>query len=191
MAELVRRVSGALLRNCLLLAAEFGAVLLLRGPEWAWVPVLLGLFVVGALVSHGTGAEFVARTVLAFAAVGIAALGLSAWDRHALHDRGRVETAVVVSRTMVEDGATHTPSLRLRTEAGRDLAGPVALDLRPGARVEVTVDPDGPAWARGPRPPEPLWQAAATAALLLLQTALLLRLSLRGGRGRGRGRGRR
>ncbi|MFJ3881755.1 hypothetical protein ACIPW5_30450 [Streptomyces sp. NPDC090077] len=179
MADLVRRVSGAVLRNCLLLAAEFGALLLLRGPEGAWVPVLLGVFVIGAVVTHGTEAEFAARTVVAFAAVGIAVLAGVTWDRHALHERGRTETALVVSRTMTQDGSTQTPSLRLRTGAGRDLAGPVALDLQPGARLAVTVDPDGPAWALGPRPPEPLWQGAGTAGLLLLQTAMLTGLSLR------------
>ncbi|MEU9038757.1 hypothetical protein AB0D45_28180 [Streptomyces sp. NPDC048352] len=179
MAELVRRVPGALVRNGCLLAAEFGAVLLLRGPEGAWVPVLLAVFVVGAAVPHGTGAEFVARTAVALVAVGVAVVGGVAWDRHTLHERGRAGTAVVASRTMVQDGSTQTPSLRLRTEAGRELAGPVALDLRPGARLAVTVDPDGPAWSLGPRPPEPFWQAAATAALLLLQTAGVTALSLR------------
>ncbi|MCX5378919.1 hypothetical protein [Streptomyces sp. NBC_00091] len=179
MAELVRRVPGAILRNCLVLAAEFGAVLLLRGPEGAWIPVLLAVFVIGAAVPHGTGAEFVARTAVALFAVGIAAMGWITWDRHTLHDRGREETAVVASRTMTQDGSTQTPSLRLRTEAGRDLPGPVALDLQAGARLAVTVDPDGPAWSLGPRPAEPFWEATATAALLLLQTATLTTLSLR------------
>uniref|UniRef100_A0AAU2JPE6 Integral membrane protein n=1 Tax=Streptomyces sp. NBC_00049 TaxID=2903617 RepID=A0AAU2JPE6_9ACTN len=179
MADLIRRLPGALLRNCVLLAAEFGAIWLLRGPEGAWIPVLLAVFVIGAAVPHGTGAEFVARTAVALTAVGIAVAGGTAWDRHTLHERGREEVAVVASRTMVEDGSGSSPSLRLRTQAGRELPGPVARDLAVGARLAVTTDPDGPAWSPGPRPPEPLWQGAATAALLLLQTAVVGRLSLR------------
>ncbi|MDX3535257.1 hypothetical protein PV721_12890 [Streptomyces sp. MB09-01] len=179
MTGLVRRVPGALVRNCLLLAAEFAAVLLLRGPEWSWVAVLLAVFVLGAAVPHGTGAEFVARTAVALFAVGIVVLAGITWDRHVLHERGREETAVVASRTMVEDGSDHTPSLRLRTEAGRDLPGPVALDLQVGARLTVTTDPDGGSWSLGGRPGRPLWQAAGTAALLLLQTVTLGVLCLR------------
>ncbi|WP_328925169.1 hypothetical protein OG429_11290 [Streptomyces sp. NBC_00190] len=179
MTELVRRVTGALLRNCLLLAAESGAIWLLRGPEGAWIPVLLAVFVVGAAVPHGTDAEFVARTAVALVAVGVAVLGGITWDRHTLHDRGREEAAVVASRTMVEDGSGRSPSLRLRTAAGRDLPGPVSLDLAVGARVTVTADPDGPAWAVGTRPAPPVWHAVGTGALLLLQTLTLGRLSLR------------
>ncbi|MBT2482175.1 hypothetical protein [Streptomyces sp. ISL-94] len=179
MAELVRRVPGAILRNCLVLAGEFGAILLLRDLEGAWVPILLALFVLGAAVPHGTNAEFVARTAVALAAAGIAVTGWIAWDRHTLHERGREQTAVVASRTMVEDGSGHTPSLRLRTEGGRDLPGPVAKDLPVGARLTVTADPDGPAWSLGPRPAEPLWRAAGAGVLLLIQTATLTRISLR------------
>ncbi|MFB6618185.1 hypothetical protein ACFCV9_28870 [Streptomyces sp. NPDC056367] len=179
MAEAIRRLPGALLRNCLLLAAEFGAIWLLRGPEGAWIPVLLAVFVIGAAVPHGTGAEFVGRTAVALTAVGIAVMGGVTWDRHTLHDRGREEAAVVTSRTMVEDGSGLSPSLRLRTRAGQDLPGPLSMDLAVGARLTVTTDPDGPAWAPGPRPSEPLWQAAGTVGLLLLQTVLVGRLSLR------------
>lgn len=102
-----------------------------------------------------------------------------AWDRHTLHDRGREEQAVVAERTMVQDGSATSPSLRLRTPAGRDLPGPVATDLPVGARLTVTVDPDGPAWSVGGRPDRPLWPAAGTGALILLQTILVGRLSLR------------
>ncbi|MFB6580033.1 hypothetical protein ACFCYC_21920 [Streptomyces sp. NPDC056402] len=179
MAELIRRVPGAVLRIGLLLAVESGAIWLLRGPGGAWIPVLLAVFVVGAAVPHGTGAEFVARTCVALLAVGIAVVGGTTWDRHTLHDRGREERAVVVERTAAQDGSTSTPSLRLRTEAGRDLVGPVEEDLPVGARLTVTVDPDGPAWTVGGRPDRPLWPAAATGILLLLQTALVGRLSLR------------
>ncbi|MYV77005.1 hypothetical protein GT352_24175 [Streptomyces sp. SID1046] len=179
MAELIRRLPGAVLRNCLLLAGEFGAIWLLEGPEGAWIPVLLAVFVLGAAVPHGTGAEFVARTSVAVLAVGIAVAGGITWDRHTLHDRGREEQAVVAERTVEEDGSTCTPSLRLRTAAGRDLPGPVATDLPVGARLTVTVDPDGPAWAVGGRPDRPLWPVAGTGALILLQTVLVGRLSLR------------
>ncbi|MCY0942834.1 hypothetical protein [Streptomyces antarcticus] len=172
-------MSGLLLRKCLLLAAEFGAVLLLRGPEGAWIPVLLAVFVIGAGVPHGTGAEFVARTALALVAVGVVVAAGAALDRHTLHDRGREEQAVVTSRTMVKDGAGLSPSLRLRTDAGRDLPGPLASDLPVGARLTVTADPDGPAWTPGGRPARPLWQTAATAALLALQTAALSWYSFR------------
>ncbi|MFD5414091.1 hypothetical protein [Streptomyces nojiriensis] len=179
MAELIRRLPGAVLRNCLLLAVEFGAIWLLRGPGGAWIPVLLAVFVVGAAVPHGTGAEFVARTCVALLAVGIAVAGGITWDRHTLHDRGREERAVVAERTAARDGSASSPSLRLRTETGRDLPGPVEKDLPVGARLTVTVDPDGPAWAVGGRPDRPLWPAAATGTLILLQTALTVRLSLR------------
>ncbi|MFA7767312.1 hypothetical protein [Streptomyces sp. NRRL S-448] len=179
MAELIRRLPGAVLRNCLLLAVEFGAIWLLQGPGGAWIPVLLAVFVAGAAVPHGTGAEFVARTSVALLAVGIAVAGGITWDRHTLHDRGREEQAVVAERTMVQDGSTTSPSLRLRTEAGRDLPGPVEKDLPVGARLAVTVDPDGPAWAVGGRPDRPFWPAAGTGALILLQTTLVGRISLR------------
>ncbi|MGW6571328.1 hypothetical protein ACWGAN_04025 [Streptomyces sp. NPDC054945] len=179
MAELIRRLPGAVLRNCLLVAGEFGAIWLLRGPEGAWIPVLLAVFVLGAAVPHGTGAEFVARTCVALLAVGIAVAGGIAWDRHTLHDRGREEQAVVAERTVAEDGSTSSPSLRLRTAAGRDLPGPVAMDLPVGARLTVTVDPDGPAWAVGGRPDRPLGPMAGTGALILLQTLLVGRISLR------------
>ncbi|MGW7436886.1 hypothetical protein [Streptomyces sp. NPDC054849] len=179
MAELVRGLVGAILRNGLLLAVEVGAIWLLRGPEWSWIPVLLAVFVVGAAVPHGTDAEFVARTAVALFAVGIVVLAGITWERHTLRDRGREEQAVVAERTMVQDGSGHTPSLRLRTAAGRALPGPVAMDLPVGARLTVTVDPDGPAWSVGGRPARPLWQAAGTTALLVLQTATLGRLCLR------------
>ncbi|MEU9148419.1 hypothetical protein, partial [Streptomyces sp. NPDC048349] len=87
MSELMRRLAGALLRTCLLLAVEFGAIWLLRGPEALWLPILLAVFVAGAAVPHGTDAEFVARTAVALAAVGVAVLGQITWDRHTLHDR--------------------------------------------------------------------------------------------------------
>ncbi|WP_327261994.1 hypothetical protein OG444_11040 [Streptomyces sp. NBC_01232] len=179
MAELIRRLPGAVLRNCLLLAVEFGAIWFLQGPEGAWVPVLLAVFVVGAAVPHGTDAEFVARTSVALLAVAIAVAGGITWDRHTLHDRGREELAVVAERKTVEDGGAPAPSLRLRTEAGRDLPGPVATDLPVGARLKVTVDPDGPAWSLGGRPDRPRWPALGTGALILLQTALVVRISLR------------
>ncbi|MET9641410.1 hypothetical protein ABZY83_34210 [Streptomyces virginiae] len=179
MADRIRRLPGAVLRNCLVLAVEFGAIWLLRGPEGPWVPVLLAVFVAGAAVPHGTDAEFVARTAVALTAVGVAVLGGITWDRHVLHDRGREQVAVVVQRTTVQDGSAASPSLRLRTEAGRDLPGPVTMDLAVGARLTVTMDPDGPAWSPGGRPDRPLWQATGTGALLLLQSVLLLRISLR------------
>ncbi|MBT2405661.1 MULTISPECIES: hypothetical protein [unclassified Streptomyces] len=69
-----------LVRNVLVLAVEFGAVLLLRGPDAApWIPALLAVFVVGSGVLHGTEAEFVPRFLVALAAVGVARLGSTAW----------------------------------------------------------------------------------------------------------------
>ncbi|WP_167739563.1 hypothetical protein [Streptomyces subrutilus] len=53
------------------------------------------------------------------------------------------------------------------------------MDLPAGARLAITVYADAPAWALGKRPAEPRWEAAGTAALLLLRTAALARLSLR------------
>ncbi|MFD8882784.1 hypothetical protein ACFV0H_09690 [Streptomyces erythrochromogenes] len=41
MADRARRLAGAVLRNCLLLAVECGATWMLCGREGPWVPVLL------------------------------------------------------------------------------------------------------------------------------------------------------
>lgn len=70
---------GFLLRNCLLLAVEFGAAALLRDPATPWIPVLLAVFVAGSAVPHGTEAEFAARFLVALTAVGVARVGATVW----------------------------------------------------------------------------------------------------------------
>jgi hypothetical protein len=117
MSESVRRLPGALLRNCLLLTAECGAALLLRESGAPWIPVLLGLCVLASAVPHGTDAEFTARIAVAVVAVGVAAAGAEAWEAWLAHERGI--------------------------------------------------------------PVPPPWEAVATAALLLVQTVAVTRLSLR------------
>ncbi|MET9960604.1 hypothetical protein ABZ128_16410 [Streptomyces sp. NPDC006326] len=91
-----------LLRHLLVLAVEYGAVLLLRGPDGApWIPVLLAVFVVGSGVLHGTEAEFVPRFLIALAAVGIAALGSRAWDApHPLSPSGAAAALLLVLQTV-------------------------------------------------------------------------------------------
>lgn len=78
-------VRGALVRNSLVLAAEFAAVLLLRGEPSHWLPVMLGLVALVSGVPNGTDAGFVHRTVLAGGAVlvvlcGVRAEGHAVWQ---------------------------------------------------------------------------------------------------------------
>ncbi|MFD9574882.1 hypothetical protein ACFWBI_34300 [Streptomyces sp. NPDC059982] len=78
---------GFLLRVCLLLAVEAGAAFLLRGSA-APIPVLLGVFVLGSAVPHGTPAEFAGRFLVAVLAVGVALAGAAAWTGYAGRDSG-------------------------------------------------------------------------------------------------------
>ncbi|WP_371615406.1 hypothetical protein [Streptomyces sp. NBC_00454] len=161
-------VPGALLRNSIALAAEFAAVLLMRGPAPHWLPVLLALFALMSGLPHGTEAEFVQRMLLAIGAVLIVLCGSYAWDGHALRAYGRVERVV--------DRGTH-----LYTQSGRDLG---ALPLGGGGGgndgLRVLVDPHGPAWQWGTeRDPEPVFWEATTGGLALLQTLSLTSLSRR------------
>ncbi|WP_327307240.1 hypothetical protein OG730_30495 [Streptomyces sp. NBC_01298] len=71
-------VPGALARNSLALAAEFAAVLLMRGSQPHWLPVMLGLVALVSGLPHGTDAGFVHRTVLALGAVAIVLSGARA-----------------------------------------------------------------------------------------------------------------
>ncbi|MGW1516812.1 hypothetical protein [Streptomyces sp. NPDC002287] len=75
---------GFLVRNCLLLAVEFGAAALLRDPGTPWIPVLLAVFVAGSAVPQGTEAEFGARFLVALTAVGVARTWATAWVGHGL-----------------------------------------------------------------------------------------------------------
>ncbi|MBT2450041.1 hypothetical protein J7F03_23795 [Streptomyces sp. ISL-43] len=84
-------VPGALVRNSLALAAEFAAVLLMRGSQPHWLPVMLVLFAFASGLPNGTDAGFVHRTLLAVGAVLIALCGSNAWDAYALPADGRVE----------------------------------------------------------------------------------------------------
>ncbi|MFE2288331.1 hypothetical protein ACFXDJ_29710 [Streptomyces sp. NPDC059443] len=84
-------IRGAVVRNSLALAAEFAAVLLMRGPAPHWIPVMLALFAFVSGLPHGTEAEFVPRILLASGAVLIALCGSYAWDDHALRADGRAE----------------------------------------------------------------------------------------------------
>ncbi|MGW6688943.1 hypothetical protein [Streptomyces sp. NPDC054961] len=76
-------VSGALVRNCLALAAEFAAALLLRGDQPHWLPVTLVLFAFASGLPNGTDAGFVHRTLLAAGALLIALCAARAWDAYA------------------------------------------------------------------------------------------------------------
>ncbi|MEU7555897.1 hypothetical protein AB0B01_26800 [Streptomyces sp. NPDC044571] len=91
-----------LLRHLLVLAVEFGALLLLRGPDGApWVPVLPAVFVVGSGVLLGTEAEFVPRFLIALSAVGVAALGGRAWDaEHPFSPSGVAAALLLVLQTV-------------------------------------------------------------------------------------------
>lgn len=73
---------GFLLRVCLLLAVESGAALLLSDAGAPWIPVLLGVFVLGSAVPHGTPAEFGGRFLVACTAVGAALAGAAAWEEY-------------------------------------------------------------------------------------------------------------
>ncbi|MFD9305327.1 hypothetical protein ACFWCB_22180 [Streptomyces sp. NPDC060048] len=161
-------VPGVLVRNSLALSAEFAAVLLMRGSQPHWLPVMLALFALVSGLPNGTDAGFVHRTLLAVGAVLIALCGANAWDGHALRASGRVER-------VVEAGPD------LRTDSGRDL-GPLPTGMPPGgpAGRPVLVDPHGPAWTWGrERPSEPVYWEALTGGLVLAQTVSLTRLSRR------------
>ncbi|MCY0931077.1 hypothetical protein OTB20_33815 [Streptomyces sp. H27-H1] len=161
-------VRGAVVRNSLALAAEFTAVMMMRGPEPHWLPVLLALFAFVSGVPNGTETGFVHRTLLATGAVLIALCGSYAWDDHALRANGRVER-------VVEAGG------HLRTESGRDL-GPLPAGGGAGGNdgLPVLVDPRGPAWQWSRTPPaEPVFWEAATGVPVLIQTVSLTRLSRR------------
>ncbi|WP_330295897.1 hypothetical protein [Streptomyces sp. NBC_00503] len=161
-------VPGAVLRNSLALAAEFVAIMLMRGPAPHWLPVMLGLVALMSGLPNGTDTEFVRRMLLAIGAVLIALCGSYAWDQHALRAYGRVERVV--------DVGTH-----LHTQSGRDLG---ALPLGGGGGgndgLQVLVDPHGPAWQWGTEPdPEPAFWETVTGGLLLIQTISLTRISRR------------
>ncbi|MFG2620160.1 hypothetical protein ACGFXC_21365 [Streptomyces sp. NPDC048507] len=79
---------GFLMRACLLLAVEAGAAFLLRDSAAPWIPVLLGVFVLGSAVPHGTPAEFAGRFLVAVLAVGAALAGAAAWAGYAGQDTG-------------------------------------------------------------------------------------------------------
>ncbi|MCX5196710.1 hypothetical protein OOK31_22920 [Streptomyces sp. NBC_00249] len=73
---------GFLVRVCLLLALESAAVLLLSDAGVPWIPVLLGVFVLGSAVPHGTAAEFAGRFLVACVAVGATLAGAAAWEAY-------------------------------------------------------------------------------------------------------------
>ncbi|MCY0935361.1 hypothetical protein [Streptomyces sp. H34-S4] len=72
-------VPGVLLRNVLALAAEYAALLLLRGAEPPWIPVLLALFAFASGLPNGTDTELVPRLLLAGNALLIAVAGRHLW----------------------------------------------------------------------------------------------------------------
>lgn len=160
-------VRGAVLRNSLALAAEFAAVLLMRGPAPHWIPVVLALVALVSGLPHGTEAEFVPRILLAIGAVLIALMGSHAWDEHALRANGRAER-------VVEAGG------RLRTESGRDLGPLPGIGAGGYNGLTLLVDPHGPAWQWSDvREAEPVFWEATTGGLVLIQTVSLARLSRR------------
>lgn len=84
---------GFLLRACLLLAVEAGAAFLLRDAGAPWIPVLLGVFVLGSAVPQGTPAEFAGRFLVAAVAVGVALAGAAAWAAYDRPDTGPAQWA--------------------------------------------------------------------------------------------------
>ncbi|MFJ9341294.1 hypothetical protein ACIRP0_18605 [Streptomyces sp. NPDC101733] len=84
---------GFLLRACLLLAGQYAAHVLLSEVGAPWIPVLLGVFVLGSAVPHGTPAEFGGRFLVAVLAVGATLAGSAAWEAYGRADAGPAERA--------------------------------------------------------------------------------------------------
>ncbi|MEU9451591.1 hypothetical protein [Streptomyces sp. NPDC048277] len=96
-----------------------------------------------------------------------------ALQQQALHDRGRIEQAVVTSVYYVDGGGGLSDGgrvARLADRSGRELAGTVSAGhLAVGDRLTVTVDPEGRlAVQRGSRPGTPRlwWEISALPAAL-------------------------
>ncbi|MET8750653.1 hypothetical protein ABZW32_11245 [Streptomyces sp. NPDC004667] len=92
---------GFLLRVCLLLAVEAGAAFLLRDSGAPWIPVLLGVFVLGSAVPQGTSAEFAGRFLVAAVAVGVALAGAAAWAGYGRTDTGPDRWAAQAATTVL------------------------------------------------------------------------------------------
>ncbi|UQX00693.1 hypothetical protein [Streptomyces sp. RerS4] len=87
---------GFLLRLVLLLAVEGAGALLLGEVGAPWIPVLLGVFVLGSAIPHGTSAEFPGRFLIASAAVGVALAGAASWQDRATPEAWPAQTATAV-----------------------------------------------------------------------------------------------
>jgi hypothetical protein len=105
---------------------------------------------------------------------GVLAAGVS---QQALHDRGRVEHAVVTAVRPDEGENSSGFYARLADLSGRPIPGTVPADdgLAVGDHVTVTVDPEGqvPLY-RGARPPGAGGYWAVAAGLAILQALLLV-----------------
>jgi hypothetical protein len=142
---------------------------------------LLGLlyfaaFCVGVEDEPGMELPWWVLACLAALVTGVLAAGVS---QQAMHDRGRVERAVVAAVHEVDDsegGISYAESLT--DLAGRPIPGRVSDDdLEVGDHVTVTVDPRGLAPLHlGSRPPgsEGWWVLAAGLALLQSLTLALM-----------------
>ena len=156
-----------------------------RTPAW-WNPLVVSF---GALIAVGALLGLVAvlailledwhdrdygkLEILAAVCVGLTTWALcSALHQQALHDRGRVERAVVASVHPTGDGmGQFTGNVAVvKDSSGRTLAGQIdAARLAVGDSVTVTVDPDGKYGVEAglpPGAPELVWEAAAALAAL-------------------------
>ncbi|MFD8816856.1 hypothetical protein ACFV23_36565 [Streptomyces sp. NPDC059627] len=168
--------------SALVTAGSFGIAYGVASTPARWASLLV---FVGALVATGcliglvgllldAHREFGKPDVVAAVCVALTtAVFTYALEQQALHDRGRVEQAVVTS-VYYADGAGGLGAggrvARLADLSGHRLAGTVSAEgLATGDRLTVTVDPEGRfAVHRGSRPAAPRlwWEAAALLAAL-------------------------
>ncbi|MEW1771956.1 hypothetical protein [Streptomyces sp. NPDC086777] len=172
--------------SALVTAGSFGIAYGVAGtPDW-WSSLLI---FVGVVVATGCliglvglllhpHREFGKLDVVAAVCVALTtAMFTYTLEQQALHDRGRVEKAVVTS-VDYSDGAGGLsdggPVARLADLSGHRLVGTVgAGGLAAGDRLTVTVDPEGRfAVHRGPRPGTPRLEWEATALVAAFQALI-------------------
>ncbi|MFF8036387.1 hypothetical protein [Streptomyces sp. NPDC016626] len=162
----------ALLRNSLLLAAEFVSMLLFRAHEAFLLPALVISFASGAAVLHSGRATFGARTVSGLVGVAVVASAAAGWNHAVLQERGVRQRVVVSERVHVDDGMTARWKVRLRALSGENLPGTLDADLPLGLEVDVTAAPGGDPWMEGGQPdPWTFWGVLAGG--LALQTGMV------------------
>ena len=97
-----------------------------------------------------------------------------ALDQQALHDRGRVVQAIVVSSETYATNDGAGTAVTLTYLSGQPIQGTLDDDLAVGQRVTVTVSPDGAVPPMlGGRPSEPAGLWWTLAAFLAMQAAVL------------------